>query len=263
MPELIDICFNFTHSSFRDDEQAVLERALDASVKLMMVTGSSVEESAECIALAERYPDRLNATVGVHPHMAQEWDDQTGAHLKQLADHPKALAIGEAGLDYNRDYSPRDAQLRAFEEQIQLACELKLPLFLHQRDAHADFIATLERYRADLGNVVVHCFTGNGDELDAFLALDLHVGITGWICDERRGHHLHPLIARIPADRLMIETDAPYLLPRDLTPKPTGRRNEPAFLPHILDTVARCLDLPPADVAAATTRTAKRFYGLD
>ncbi|MGH8502466.1 MAG: TatD family hydrolase [Gammaproteobacteria bacterium] len=261
--ELIDICFNFTHAAFREDEAAVLARALDAGVTTMMVTGSSVQDSQAAIALAERYPDQLYATAGVHPHLAKGWTQTTRAELRALAAHAKVRAIGEAGLDYNRNYSSPVAQRCAFEQQLQLACELDLPIFLHARDAHDDFIALLTRYRDGLRNAVAHCFTGDDHELDACLGLDLHIGITGWICDERRGSHLRELVRRIPSDRLMIETDAPYLAPRALRPQPRARRNEPALLPHILNAIAAARRSTPAEVAAQTTATAKRFYGLD
>lgn len=260
--ELVDICFNFTHSAFREDEEQVLQRAVNAGVRTMMVTGSSAEESQYCIELAERYPDYLYATVGVHPHLAKDWRPGTLERLRELAHHGRVKAIGEGGLDYNRNYSPHEAQRHACEQQIVLACELGLPLFLHERDAHEDLVSILEPYRSALDHVVVHCFTGTAEQLDNYLAMDLYIGITGWICDERRGHHLHELLNHIPLDRLMIETDAPYLLPRDMRPQPKGRRNEPAFLPHVLETVARCLELPPAQVAEATTANARRFYHL-
>lgn len=261
-PGLVDICFNFTHASFRRDEVEVLARAQDAGVTAMMVTGSSVEDSQAAIVLAERYSDRLYVTAGAHPHLAEGWTQETRNALRELAAHAKVRAIGETGLDYNRNYSSPAAQRHAFEQQLELACELAMPVFLHARDAHDDFIALLAHYRAGLPNAVVHCFTGSGDELDACLALDLHVGITGWICDERRGSHLRELVRRIPADRLMLETDAPYLTPRDLRPQPKARRNEPAMLPHILKAVAAEREAAPAEVAAQTTATARRFYGL-
>ncbi|MEN8132019.1 MAG: TatD family hydrolase [Pseudomonadota bacterium] len=261
--ELIDICFNFTHSAFRDDEQEVLDRAIEAGVIRLMVTGSSASESRYCIELAERYPQTLYATAGVHPHLSKDWGAQTLEQLREMAGHERVKAIGEAGLDYNRNYSPPDAQRFAFERQIELACELEMPLFLHERDAHEDFVSILDPYRKELSNVVVHCFTGTGEQLDAYLNMDLHIGITGWICDERRGQHLQELVKRIPLNRLMLETDAPYLVPRDINPPPKGRRNEPAYLPHVLNTVARCVGLDAASVAASTTSTARRFYHLD
>lgn len=260
--ELVDICFNFTHKSFRSDEAAVLERACAAGVATMMVTGSNVEESRHAIMLAERYPARLFATVGIHPHHAEGWDADTRAQVRDLASHDKVKAIGEAGLDYHRNYSSPAAQRRAFEQQIELACELRLPLFLHLREAQADFVDILSRHRSALHDVVVHCFTGGADELEALLAMDLHIGITGWVCDERRGLHLCELLKRIPSERLMIETDAPYLVPRDLKPQPRGRRNEPAFLPHVLAAVAAARGESTDTVAVSTTATARRFFRL-
>ena len=261
--ELVDICFNFTHSSFRKDEQLVLQRALEAGVTTLMITGSSVAASRYGIELAEHQPDHLYATVGIHPHLAQDWTSNSLAELRDLAQHERVKAIGEAGLDYNRNYSTRQSQRYAFEQQIELACDLGMPLFVHERDAHKDLITLLRQYRENLTDIVVHCFTGTVEQLEAYLEMDLHVGITGWICDERRGHHLHDLIKRIPLSQLMIETDAPYLIPRDLKPQPKGRRNEPAYLPHILETVAKHLSLPPETVANSTTATARRFFRLN
>jgi TatD DNase family protein len=261
--ELIDICFNFTHDAFRHDEQAVLARAIDAGVNTLMVTGSSVQESRYCVELAERYSQHLYATVGIHPHLSKDWTHDTLKQLCMMAQQEPVKAIGESGLDFNRDYSPRSAQRFAFEQQIKLACELGLPLFLHERDAHDDFIRILSPYRDKLSDVVIHCFTGTAEQLERYLDLDLHIGITGWICDERRGLHLQQLVRQIPLNRLMIETDAPYLVPRDLRPRPKGRRNEPSFLPHILNTVARCLDLDIETVASSTTNNARRFFRLE
>jgi TatD DNase family protein len=174
-------------------------------------------------------------------------------------------AAGETGLDHYRDYAPHRAQIHAFERQLDLALDCGKPLFLHQRDAHADFIACLDRAFGSGPRpieVVVHCFTGTDAELDDCLARDFHIGITGWICDERRGLHLRELVGRIPADRLMLETDAPYLLPRDLVPKPPHRRNEPMHLAHICAAVAAARGEPAAITAANATATARRFFGL-
>ncbi len=260
--ELIDICFNFTHKSFRRDEEDVLRRAINVGVTTLMVTGASAEESCQAIELAERYPEYLYASVGVHPHLSRDWNRDTFAHLRELAQHDQVKAIGEAGLDYNRNFSPPEAQRHAFERQIELACDLGLPLFLHERDAHQDLVTILRPYLHDLHEVVVHCFTGTGEQLDTYLKMDFHIGITGWICDMRRGHHLHELVKRIPLNRLMIETDAPYLLPRDLVTRPKDRRNEPSFLPHILRTIAMHMGLSVDTVGKSTTQTARRFFRL-
>lgn len=260
--ELFDIGANLTHESFRDDLDAVLERADAAGVKRMIVTGADEEGSRDAVDLARRYPQRMRATAGVHPHVAQHASAQVIENLRALAGSPMLVAIGEAGLDFNRDFSPRETQKELFERQLRLAAELGLPVFAHQRDAHESFVEILQPLRDELNGIVVHCFTGSREELDDCLELDCHIGITGWICDERRGHHMHAFLDRIPAERLMVETDAPYLLPRDLDPRPHSRRNEPAHLAHIVRTLARIRGEDPEELAAATTATARRFFGF-
>jgi len=263
--ELIDIGFNFTSSAFRKDEDAVIKRALLAGVTHFVITGSDIDESERAAELATHYPGMVS-TAGVHPHLAKTWQEDSCSRLNELAKDERVVAIGEAGLDYNRNYSSPEQQRLAFEAQLKLASELDMPIFLHERDAHEDFKTILASYRNQLPKVVVHCFTGSNEELDCYLDLDCHIGITGWICDERRGHHLHESIKKIPANRLMIETDAPYLLPRDLPkdsyPKPDGRRNEPAYLPHILSTVAKCRNVSLQQTAQETTQTAKDFFAI-
>ena len=261
--ELIDIGINLTHKAFRHDLDEVIERAQAAGVTQMVITGTSEPESQAAQALARRYPHTLYATAGVHPHVARHWREGTLNTLIQLATAPEVVAIGETGLDFNRDFSPRPDQERVFETQLELAAELKRPVFMHERDAHQRFITLLSRHRDRLGSAVVHCFTGTGEELAAYLDLDLHIGITGWICDERRGLHLRELVRRIPLERLMLETDSPYLLPRSLRPIPKDRRNEPAFLPHILSTVAESLEMPIEPLAESTARNSRAFFGID
>ncbi|MDX1656353.1 MAG: TatD family hydrolase, partial [Candidatus Competibacteraceae bacterium] len=233
-----------------------------AGVSQMVVTGTSEAVSRRALALAHRYPGILYATAGVHPHDARHWRQATASTLADLAADPAVVAVGETGLDFCRDYSPRPDQQRAFEAQLELAAALALPVFLHERQAFESFRTILSRWRGRLAGAVVHCFTGNGEELAAYRDLDVHIGITGWICDERRGLHLRRLVKEIPPDRLLLETDAPFLLPRDLRPRPKNGRNEPAFLPHILATVADCLDQPVAEVAARTTANARHLFNL-
>ncbi len=259
---MIDIGANLTHEAFAHDLPEVLDRARAYGVERMVVTGASQAESVAALTLARAHPGTLFATAGVHPHHAGEYDDATEVVLRDLARDAAVRAIGETGLDYYRDFCPRDVQRRAFERQLALAADLGLPLFLHQRDAHADFLALLKRYRDRVPAVVVHCFTDTREALHDYLALDCHIGITGWICDERRGTHLRELVADIPANRLMIETDAPYLLPRDLRPMPKDRRNEPMYLAHIGAHVARCRGEPVAITATSTMAVAEAFFGL-
>jgi TatD DNase family protein len=253
--QLVDIGANLGHAAFRDDLQEVLARARQAGVIQCIVTGTSIEESRKALELG------LPCTTGVHPHHAKECDAQTIPRLRELAQHPRVVAIGECGLDFNRNYSPHPDQEKWFEAQIQLALDVQKPLFLHSRDAYPKFTEILKTRKVRKG--VAHCFTGEKAELHSYLDLGLHIGITGWICDERRGGHLLELVREIPRERLLLETDAPYLTPRSLHPQPRARRNEPAFLPHILQTVARALGRPPEEVAAETTQNAFRLFRLN
>lgn len=259
--ELIDIGANLTHESFHHDLDAVLQRATNVGVKTLIVTGASEQGSRDALALAQSRSG-LYATAGIHPHHASDYTQATGELLRTLAASPTIVAMGECGLDFYRDFSPRDIQESCFAAQLEIACETGKPVFLHERDAHDRFVNVLEPFLKDLRAVVVHCFTGNAMQLDAYLELGCYIGLTGWICDERRGHHMHDFIAAIPGDRLMLETDAPYLLPRDIRPKPKTRRNEPCNLPHVLNAVARITGKPAAQIAAETTSTAKSFFNL-
>jgi TatD DNase family protein len=259
--QLVDIGANLTHPAFHPDLPEVLARARQAGVAAIVATGTSVAESANALKLATAHPGAVYATAGVHPHHARECDAATIPALRVLARQPQVVAIGECGLDFNRNYSPHPDQEQWFAAQLELACELGKPLFLHSRDAREKFIDTVGQFR-NLPPAVAHCFTGEKAELHAYLDLGLYIGITGWICDERRGAHLKELVRDIPADRLLVETDSPYLTPRDLHPQPKARRNEPAHLPHILRTIARSLGRPAEDVAAETTRNARTLFGL-
>ncbi len=259
---LADIGANLTHAAFRDDLGEVLERARHAGVATIVVTGTTLEESRRAAALAEQHPDQLYATAGVHPHHARECGPDTIPALRALAAEPRVVALGECGLDFNRNYSPHPDQEKWFVAQLELACELGKPLFLHSRDAHPRFADILRAHRSRLPKAVAHCFTGERAELHACLELDLYIGITGWICDERRGTHLLELVRAIPRERLLVETDAPYLTPRDLRPQPKARRNEPAFLPHIVRRLAQALGRPAEEVAADTARNARELFAL-
>lgn len=259
---LIDIGANLTHESFRPDFDAVLARAREHGVDKIIVTGASAGGSRAAHAMAQAHPGFLHATAGVHPHHAHEYDEDTDALLRQLVATPEVKAVGETGLDYFRDYSPHAAQVAAFERQLAIALDTGKPLFLHQRDAHADFIACMDNVQGRIGRAVVHCFTGERTELADYLDRDFYIGITGWICDERRGQHLRELVKLIPADRLLIETDAPYLLPRDLHPKPSHRRNEPMHLAHICKAVAHARGEEVATTAATSSANARTFFAL-
>jgi TatD DNase family protein len=258
---IVDIGANLAHDSFDHDFDAVLARAWAAGLEAIVVTGSDGASAARAAQLAQAHRGRLYATAGLHPHHAKDWSAGLAARFRELAAQPGVVALGECGLDYFRDFSPRGDQRRAFAEQLRLAIELQRPVFLHQRDAHADFLAILREHRAALTDAVVHCFTDTEEALRDYVELDCHIGITGWICDERRGRHLIDAVKLIPGDRLLIETDAPYLLPRS-APKSAHRRNEPAFLPFVLRAVAAARAVDESELARATTANARRFFRL-
>lgn len=228
---------------------------------MMVVTGTSVPASEAAVEIARQYRGRIFATAGVHPHDSRHCTETTVPELRRLAANPEVVAIGECGLDFNRNFSPRPEQEKWFEAQVGLAEELEMPLFLHERDARERFCQILAVSRKRVP-AVIHCFTGSGEDLKAYLDLGLHIGITGWICDERRGRHLHDLVKEIPLDRLMLETDAPFLLPRTMPQRPKDGRNEPAFLTFVLQTVAASLGKAPHEIARATTETARQFFRI-
>ncbi len=259
---MIDIGINFTDKAFSKDLDDCIAHAHQAGVTKMIVTGTNLPCSRKASELTQQYPDSLYATAGVHPHHAKDWKPGDEDTLRTLASSKSIVAIGEAGLDFNRDFSPRPQQEAVFQRQIQLAIELGLPLFLHERDAHSRQRVILEEYADRISNSVIHCFTGDKTALFNYLDLGCHIGITGWICDERRGKELQDLVKEIPSDRLMIETDGPYLLPRSLKPKPKSRRNEPKYLPHIAKTIAELRNVPVETLAEQVTENTQRFFNL-
>jgi TatD DNase family protein len=258
---IVDIGANLAHHSFERDCAEVIARGFAAGVCTMVITGSSLESSRAARQIAAEYSGKIFSTAGVHPHDSRHCTDDTIPQLRELAVAKEVVAIGECGLDFNRNYSPRADQEKWFAAQVDLAEELQMPLFLHERDASERFCEILAAHRRNVA-AVVHCFTGTREELTAYLGMDLYIGITGWICDERRGMHLRELIRDVPPSRLLLETDAPYLLPRSMPNKPKDGRNEPAFLPHVLRTVAESLGRPVAEVADETSRASKEFFRL-
>lgn len=260
--EFIDIGANLGHESFQHDLPAVLARAREHQVAQMVLTGASVAGARAVLNIARAHQGVLFATAGLHPHHAAEFDADAEHDFLELLAHPEMVAVGETGLDYFRDLSPRPAQQFAFERHLEWAATLNKPLFLHERDAHDDFLACLKNVRDQVGPVVVHCFTGDRRALFNYLDQDYYIGITGWICDERRGQHLLELVSSIPNERLLIETDAPYLMPRDLPVKVSHRRNEPMYLAHIAARIAAARAQPLAELAAMTTANARRFFRL-
>ncbi|MDP9066651.1 MAG: TatD family hydrolase [Pseudomonadota bacterium] len=260
--ELIDIGSNLTHESFESDRAEVLSRAAGAGVTRQVVTGADLAGSRAAARLAADHAGILWSTAGVHPHHAATWNTGCRDALVEILRQPGVVAVGECGLDYHRNLSPPDVQRAAFRAQLELAAQVGKPVFLHQREAHRDFTAILGEFHGRLAGGVAHCFTGGPAELDDYLALGLHIGVTGWVCDERRGEALRGAVPHIPAERLMVETDSPYLLPRDLRPRPVSRRNEPAYLAHIVAAIARLRGVPAHTVAASSTQAALRFFRI-
>lgn len=263
---LCDIGLNLTHGSFQRDRDEVMARAHAAGVVQVVLTGTSVASSQASIDLAHQHPGVMYATTGIHPHEAARCDEHSLATLRTLAADPRVVAVGECGLDYNRNFSPKDAQRRVFAAQLALALQVEKPLFLHERDAHADLLDLLDAHGARDGALpvpaVVHCFTGGPVELSAYLSRGFYIGVTGWICDERRGQALREAIRHVPLDRLMIETDAPFLVPRTAKPAPPHGRNEPALLVYVARAIAEQTGQSFATIAAATTATARQFFRL-
>jgi len=261
---VIDIGLNLTHSSFAHDLEDVLKRATWAGVTGYILTGSSVDNLEATIALSEKI-ETAYCTVGIHPHHASTFDSNVAVLIRNCAQHPSVKAIGETGFDYNRNYSPKDDQKKSFEAHIEIAADTGLPLFLHEREAGEDMLQILKSHRDDISDAVIHCFTGEKNTLYGYLDLDLHIGITGWICDERRGYHLHEFVKDIPLTRLMIETDAPYLTPRNLPEdekKRMFRRNEPCALPYVLDMIVEHRPEDREEIELGVTETSKAFFRL-
>lgn len=258
---LVDIGANLTHESFARDLEAVIQRARAANVTTMILTGTDQAHAEQAVSLAHRYPD-LYATAGIHPHDASQWNAELERAMCDLHQEPKVVAVGECGLDFNRNFSSPADQERAFEAQLGLAVESGLPLFIHERDAGRRMLEILQTWRDDIEQAVIHCFTGDREILYGYLDLDLHIGLTGWLCDERRGHHLRERVGEIPLSRLMVETDCPYLLPRNLPAKLKGRRHEPALLPWIVREIAHWRGITETELATATTATARAFFRL-
>ncbi len=231
-----------------------------AGVTRQVLVGTSVQESQHALSLAERLPGCI-ATAGIHPHDAAAADTNFIEALRSLANHPLVRAIGECGLDYNRNYSPPDVQRKVFAAQLELAVELQLPVYLHERDAIGDQLAILDRYLSELPAAIVHCFTGGPDALEAYQERGCYIGVTGWVCDERRGHELQLAVPKIDANRLLLETDAPYLMPRNIRPKPKSRTNVPANLPWVAQVVANLRGDNIDALAEFTTVNAQRVFG--
>ena len=259
---MIDIGINLTNKRFDKDREVVISNAKQSGVEALIITGTSLQESEQALTLTQSVPGFLYCTAGIHPHDAKTFDETSLNTLRQLAQNNSVKAIGECGLDFNRNFSTPKEQENAFVQQLELAVELQLPVFMHERDASERFTALLTPYLPQLPNAVLHCFTGSKTELLHYIDLGLHIGITGWICDERRGKELLEIVSLIPDNRLMIETDAPYLLPRSMRPKPKSSRNEPKYLPYIAQAVADAREQTLEKLVGNTTKNSQLFFNV-
>ncbi len=257
---MIDVGANLTDKSFAGDLDAVVDRAKSCGVRHVMVTGTDVASSRQAVGLCARFPGYLSSTAGVHPHSAgrvsRGWIDE----IEAITRTDCVVAVGETGLDYFRDFSPRTDQRKIFHRQLELANTLDMPVFIHDRDSQGDLLRMVADFMPL--KAVVHCFTGSQDLLISYLELGLYIGITGWVCDERRGVPLREAVHLIPDDKLLVETDAPYLLPRNISPKPKSRRNEPANLHHVIEVLAAARQQTPEEVARFTTNNAKSLFAI-
>jgi len=260
----IDIGINLTNKQFQNDIDDVVQDALDADVSQMILTGTSVRNSEESAKIARQYPGVLYATAGIHPHDAKSFDAQSISKLRKLLELKHVVSVGECGLDFDRDFSPRNKQEECYKAQLELAIEVQKPLFLHERSAFNSFMNITKDYLPQLPKAVVHCFTGTLQEAKTYLDNGFYLGFTGAISDAKRFGHLKEVIQYVPLDRMMIETDAPFMLPKNvpnsLLKKYHERRCEPAFLPYVAGTIAQFKGITLAKVAEETTRNSKSFF---
>lgn len=261
---LVDIGLNLANHAFKSDWQEVIARAEAAGVEKFVLTGTSLSITATSLELATALGEgKARFTAGVHPHHSSELAGNATAlgDLRGLALHPLCAAVGETGLDYARDLAPRDVQKSAFEAQIALACDIGKPLFIHEREAAEDLLRTLDKFRHHLPRCVVHCFTGTAAQAEAYLERGFYLGVTGGIGQSKRNAALLEAIKRIPANRLMLETDAPYLTPPGYRP-PVRGRNEPAAMAEIARLVAEARGESVAAVRAAAHAATSEFFGF-
>ena len=262
MDGLIDIGLNLMHSSFRKDRVEIIEEAKKVGVNQFIITGTNVNSSQQAAQYASNYPGTLYSTSGVHPHDAKTCNGHSIFELEKIAKEECVVAIGECGLDYNRNFSPQDLQRKWFEAQVQLADRLDMPLFLHEREAHEDLYNILKKYDGIAEKSVVHCFTGTKQEAQNYIDLGCYIGVTGWICDMKRGRDLQEAVSVIPPEKLVIETDAPFLIPKNFDVKPKKNRNEPKYLPHILNTIALCMGIDSEELATHVNKNTKEFFKI-
>ena len=254
-----DIGANLTHESFKKDLDMVIKEAKLNKVKKICITSTTVEDTKISLKISEKDQDFFITTCGIHPHYADTFKESNIKEIKELSEHASVKAIGETGLDFNRNFSKKENQILCFKSQIEIAQELNLNLFLHQRDAHKDFMDCFNNVDIK-ANAVVHCFTEDKEKFYEYLDRGFWIGFTGWICDPVRGKHMIDLISSMPLDRIMIETDSPYLMPKNLKIK--GRRNEPKFIVEVAKRIASLQNKSLEDISQIFFENSLKFFDL-
>lgn len=281
---IVDIGANLTNKKFSRDLDSVVQRAKESGVSKIMVTGTSLTASKDALRLSRLYPGVLYATAGIHPHDAKSWDEESMPTLRELLQNRECVAVGECGLDFNRNFSPPETQLEVFEKQIQLACEIQKPLFLHERDAHKEMVNLLTLYKDKLPTCVIHCFTGTKEQAQTYVEMGCYIGLTGYLWKDKSEDGVRRILEDeiLPLDKLLVETDSPFMYPNTrasklpqhvkdcLTEKSqtflqrycTFQRNEPCSLPVTVEMIAAYLKKSPEEIALATTFNALKVFGL-
>lgn len=259
MPFWFDAGVNLFNERFDQDRDAVVERARQKQISELLLISSDIAETQKNISYCHQ-DKAIYCTAGVHPHHASSVAPDWLESLKLLLQQRQVVALGECGLDFNRNFSTPEQQIEVFSSQLDLATELNKPVYLHERDAFSTQISLLKNHSGLRG--VAHCFTGRKEELKAYLDLGLFIGITGWLCDEKRGQSLREAVSYLPLDRLILETDAPFLLPKTMSPKPKSSRNEPAYLAEIARHLALLTGRTPDEIALYSRRNTLNLFNL-
>lgn len=273
---LIDGGVNLTNGRFNQMPQQsdyVVGRALAAGVQKMVVTGLKWHLCKAAVMMSKTRPNILYAAVGIHPHFVKDdWNEKTAEGLEELIKDPGVVAVGECGLDFNKDFSPRELQETAFKKQVELAVRYKKTLLVHDRDAHQNILDILKDFDTALPPVVIHCFTGTADQIKAYIERGYYIGVTGYLCKEKYGLPLREAIkdGTLPLNRIVVQTNAPYMTPNaprdELDPVSQTLldhccvENEPCTLSIVVRTIAKCISQEPRQVADALTETTMKVY---
>lgn len=258
---MIDICVNIGRKLPESELTKIMKELKPNGVEGIILTGTSLKSSRISLKQSKNY-ENVTTTIGVHPHNAKDWDESLKKELEKMLTDEKVVAVGECGLDYDRMFSTKEEQIYAFEQQIELAIKYKKPLFLHEREAHEDFVMILNKYPEILPYSVVHCFTGNKENMQKYLDMGCMIGITGWVCDDVRGTDLQNAVKSLPIEHLMIETDSPWLTPKNIPKEFRGRMNLPKNMKYIVSKLSELMDLSESEIKQKTMENTKKFFKI-